>query len=98
MADYFDRTGAPINPERLRALMDDRQYRLVADSSLTDGHHLTTEWVGFDHRTMTNSRAPAPLIFESELYPEREVRRYATEKEARSGHEAWVTELQGKYH
>lgn len=93
---YFDRKGQPISAELFGQLHSDRRYKRVAVSSL-HGLYVSTVWLGIDYGIFLNP----PLIFETMIFREDErgepqmsdelwCERYATEEQAREGHELAV--------
>ena len=89
---YYDRNGKPINRSEFAKRHDDFEYKVLARTTLPDGRFVSTVWLGIDHAF---GEQP-PLIFETMVFPERgnwheeDCDRYATEAEARAGHEAMV--------
>lgn len=107
---YYRRDGTPYEGENpwLQWAKDfeDFKARKIASTELPWGGHVSTVWLGLDHR-MGDGK---PLIFESMVFgipvetellgkkrmlpPDMEMRRYSTEKEAIEGHEALVAAWQ----
>lgn len=73
--------------------------RVVKQETLPDGKWVSTTLIGLDHRFIGDG---PPLIFETMVFPEEcnwselDVRRYATEEEARAGHEEMVRYWSGE--
>jgi hypothetical protein len=89
MTDKYDRNGKPLELMEWAKLMENTEYKIVAQNQLANGKFVSTVWLGLDHDfTM---KGP-PLIFETMVFPERgdfhelDVRRYSTETEAKQGH------------
>jgi hypothetical protein len=91
---YYDRQGGPISMLQWSLRHQDSGYRVVAQDRLR-GWLVSTVWLGLDHGF---GQGP-PLIFETMVFPpdgrlpyeEEYCERYATEKEARDGHEQALT-------
>ena len=91
---YYDRDGRPMSDTLAWAKrFEETTYKRIAETTLPDGKWISTVWLGLDH---SFGRGP-PLIFETMVFKDREnlrevdVERYATEAEAREGHERMVT-------
>lgn len=92
---YFDRQGRPIDLSEFGRLAADRDYKVVAQTQV-GSYLVSTVWLGIDH----DFSRGVPVIFESMVFatvegvPEwRDIDcvRYASEAEARVGHEELVT-------
>lgn len=87
---YFDKAGRPISVYEWSRLFDDPVYRVVAKTKVGEPE-VSTVWLGIDHG---HGRAPHPILFETLVFPECKLMwRYATEDEARVGHEQAVAGL-----
>ena len=100
---YFDRQGRTIGQLDWMVLMEDDDYRRVARTDLP-GYWVSTVWLGLDH-----SRGPTPRFFETAVFeagPNGSGRvqegggisdivceRWASEVEAREGHEQVVVRV-----
>jgi hypothetical protein len=93
---YFDRQGHEISLARW-AWLNSRErfadYRRIAEDHV-DLYWISTIWLGLDH----SFGSGPPLIFETMVFlsgtPEdMGMQRYATEDQARAGHEAIVAEI-----
>lgn len=95
---FYDRQGQPITAEEADPLLGDITYKRVAgDTVVLDGQQLavSTVWLAVDHNF---SRQGPPLIFETMVFGDHPLAedacwRYATEDEARTGHENVVKAL-----
>lgn len=93
---YFDKQGHPVTMARWAWLSDhDRfeEYRRVAEDTI-DLYWVSTVWIGLD----LGFAGGPPLIFETAVFLQDTVEdmgmnRYASEDEARAGHEAVVAEI-----
>ena len=87
----LDRDGKPIDFWRWGELIGDREYAVIAKDDL-DGVYVSTVWIG-----LSLALTDPPLIFETMVFDQEgddvETHRYATEAEARAGHERIVSEL-----
>lgn len=93
MGHYYDRDGNPIHDiMEFGRLFSDRNYKSIASDDVEDAQ-VSTVWLGIDHNFSTDG---PPLIFETMIfggdYDEYQWR-YATEQEAREGHERIVLAL-----
>jgi hypothetical protein len=78
---------------------EDMDYQRIAFTDLPGNRHVSTVWLGLDH----SFGERLPLIFESMAFQETgtpvreelDCKRYSTEAEARTGHEAMVQHLLG---
>lgn len=111
MSDWYWRDGTrvegPQYPEpgwkdtmlAVESKLADFNYKVVEQTLLPDGKFVSTVWLGLNH----GRGAGLPLIFETMVFPtqsdlgELEVRRYATEAEARVGHAAMVARHGGAH-
>jgi hypothetical protein len=85
---YFDRRGRPIDLLTWGRLNEDPAYKRIAETTLPNGIWISTVWLGADH-----GAGRPPIIFETMAFGEgtdNDCKRYATEAEARAGHEAMV--------
>ena len=94
MSAFYDRQGHPLTLEEWAALLDDAPNRealtRVARTAVGDAW-VSTVWLGIDH---SFGDGQAPLIFETMVFGgplDQETWRYATEEQARAGHEHAVT-------
>lgn len=87
MADYYDRDGNPTTVHEWARRFEDTRYKRIAYDETPSGD-ISTVWLGLDHRFDDGP----PLIFETIVFDrdsgndDNEMRRYATEDEARAGH------------
>lgn len=86
---YFDRQGQPIDQETMSRLWADFSYKVVEQTTLPNGHFVSTVWLGIDHAFFDGP----PVLFETMVFPiptawsdELDCRRYHTEDEAKAGH------------
>ena len=93
MIGCYDRQGKPISDTLEWArLFEDKVYQHVAETTLPNGKWVSTVWLGLNHRYADGP----PLIFETMVFAvegqwdERDCKRYSTEQEALTGHEAMV--------
>jgi hypothetical protein len=87
---YFDREGRPIPLLEWAALWEDHQGRRIGWTELEDGSTISTVWMGM---SLGFTWKGPPLIFETMAFGgplDGEQWRYATEAEARAGHEEAV--------
>jgi hypothetical protein len=98
-AYFYDRAGNPLTDyDEIERLLIDREYKRVGgDTVLVDGKTLavSTVWLGVNHNFTADG---PPLIFETMVFgdpplAENACWRYATEDEARRGHEKAVEAL-----
>jgi hypothetical protein len=95
MNDFYDRTGKPLNLQEWGRLMEDVEYKRVAEAHIGP-LWVSTVWLGSNHRFGEGT----PLIFETMVFPqegdwnEEICERYATEEEALAGHQRIVKSLQ----
>jgi hypothetical protein len=89
----YDRDGEPIHDVLEWArLFENDEYRRIALTNLPSGIEVSTVWLGINHRFVGDG---PPLIFETMVFGgehNEEMWRYATENEARQGHE-WVVKM-----
>ena len=97
MSLYYDREGKPMSREQYCA-QDRKSYVRVAETIVELRGEKTawvsTVWLGINHQYGDGP----PLIFETMVFSEDDdvdgyMRRYSTEAEARTGHNAVVIEL-----
>src|SRR5262249_49494543 len=91
---YYDRQGHPIRMEAMAKLIEDLDYKRIAETTLPDGKWVSTVWLGINHQF---GQGP-PLIFETMVFESREnlseiaCQRYSTENEAIIGHQEMVAQ------
>ena len=98
-AFWYDRQGNPISSGRANTLLGNTDYkRIGGDTVIVEGRTLavSTVWLGANHNF--TSRSGPPLIFETMVFGDHPLAedacwRYATEDEARAGHENVVNAL-----
>jgi len=95
VSDYYDRQGRPITiEERIRldnSEVDGLPYMRIAET-FTEGCRVSTVWLGLNHQ---HGDGP-PLIFETMVFGgglDQHAERWATEDEARAGHEQMVEKV-----
>jgi hypothetical protein len=93
MSDYYDRDGRPIGMMEWGRLLDNLEYRVIEKTLVRGRWEVSTVWMGLDH---SFGQGP-PLIFETMVFDQNagdasdhEMRRYATEQQARDGHAEMV--------
>lgn len=98
----YDRQGQPIPVHEWIARVQHESQRLVAWDELPNSQlHISTVWLGVDHRI--DDSVGAPLIFETKVFgPDRVsvdeyTRRYSTEADAHAGHAETVLALKSKH-
>jgi hypothetical protein len=88
MLDYYDRNGKPISLDEWSQAYEDPALRRVGLTECGEGVTVSTVWLGLDHNL--SGKGP-PLIFETMIFGAQGYRdeqwRYATEQEARTGHD-----------
>jgi hypothetical protein len=62
---YYDRQGRLISMNEWAELSADREYKRVAEATLSDGTWISTVWLGIDHQFGDGP----PLIFETMVFP-----------------------------
>ncbi len=83
---HTDKSGRPIEMEEWARLLEDKAYRVVAKTQVGE-HEVSTVWVGL-----------APLPFETLVFPGyTDMDRYATEEQAKKGHEEIVARVHERY-
>lgn len=98
MSDYFNKNGKPIELLEWAKLLDDTEYKRVAETTLPDGKWISTVWLGLNH----SFKEGPPLIFETIVFPtkgewgELDMARYSTLEEAIEGHEEMVNKFNSK--
>jgi hypothetical protein len=106
---YFDRNGVPITMREWGDHGRDLAYKRVAEDQIGD-YWVSTVWVGLDMGFHFGHTAPGetyqPIIFETMVFLRPDVTddlsmdmdqwRYATEEQARAGHEAVCAEIRVK--
>lgn len=94
---YYDKNGHPIDLLTMGRLAEDKKYKVIKQTTLNARRSLwiSTVWLGSDHQF---GKGP-PLIFETMVFPSRNdmselfCARYATEREAKIGHEIVLVQL-----
>lgn len=89
---FYDRQGKPISQADWSEAQEDFDYKMIG-KTIVRGLEISTVWNGLD----TSLLAGPPMIFETFVFRleprEREplgvAERYATEDQARQGHERW---------
>lgn len=85
---FYDRAGEEITIDQWSALIADLAYKRVAYTTLVDGTEISTVWLGMNHRFLGEG---PPVIFETMIFGStalaEEQWRYATEMQARDGHQ-----------
>jgi hypothetical protein len=99
MIKWYDRQGREIDTFTFGRLLEDEDYKRVARTMITSTpdlvtYDVSTIWLGLDY----NWGHGAPIIFETMVFSEtlgqdRPCWRYATEDEARAGHEEVVSAI-----
>lgn len=93
----YDKNGEPMGLTEWLRLFEDMEYRRVAWDVLPGDGHLSTVWLGLDHRY---GHGP-PLIFETMAFPNERYgdiqERYSTLEEALAGHARIMAELRARY-
>lgn len=97
---YYDRKGQPMEMEEWALALEDIGARLIGHTVLPDGTLVSTVWLGLNH----GFHGGPPLIFETMVFAtantragELDCQRYATEKDARVGHEEMVAKLSQRH-
>jgi hypothetical protein len=99
MSMYYSPEGHPISLEQWNKELTEKHR--VAETTLPNGLWVSTLYFGI----YISSRGGLPLIFETMVFDQREgaergsyldCRRYATEEEAKLGHDALVAEWSAK--
>lgn len=95
---YYDRDAIPIDQATFLRLHRDLAYLRIARTTVTSAADLaktfdvSTVWLGVNHGLMLDG---PPMIFETMVFgdgsQDLDIRRYATEAQARSGHVEMVT-------
>lgn len=87
---FYDREGNPISVERFGELVEEHGVAYKQVAMTTVGRTMvSTVWLGLDH----NYSGGPPLIFETMIFGgpnDGDMWRYATEEEAKAGHERVV--------
>jgi len=92
---YFDRQGHPLTAEAWSQLWSDPAYKVLRQEEV-DETVVSTAWLGINHNW---SGEGPPLIFETMAFIDGrargdiDVRRYATERQALTGHAEVVAEV-----
>ena len=90
----WDRNGKPIDVETFARLTSDLEYKRLIQTRLPNGKWISTVWLGLDH----SADGGPPLIFETVAFAEGpdplgeslDRAHYATEADARAGHEEMI--------
>jgi hypothetical protein len=90
---HWDRLGVPISLREWADLMEDNEYRRIAQTMVSARYLVSTVWLG-----LNSDFLGPPMIFETmvfdtaanEPYSGVEQERYPTEAMARDGHERTV--------
>lgn len=97
MIRWYDRQGNPIADMRaMETMLEDPEYKRVAETTLPDGRWVSTVWLGLDHRMSLLDDSGAPLIFETMLFESKthlidmDCERASTEQEALQCHDRMV--------
>lgn len=88
-----DRNGWLKEMEKMEKLYQNPEYKIVKQQRLWNGFFVSTVWLGLDHSHDYFSKHPVPIIFETMVFPAEwsgDMDRYATEEQAKAGHEAMV--------
>jgi hypothetical protein len=91
---FYDRSGNPISLEGWSYLF--AEDRSVGMDKINANEYVSTVWMGLDHSLALPWYTGEPLIFETMIFGgkfNQELWRYATEEEAKEGHERIVREL-----
>lgn len=89
---YYDRDGQPITSQQWGELFENYEYKNIQQTYI-NGHRISTVWLGMNHNFFGEG---SPLIFESmvfvddDSYADLDMVRYATETEAKAGHQVLV--------
>ena len=87
--DLYDKDGKALTMNEYLALLDQPDYKRVAQDTLPNGRWVSTVWLGLDHSFGDDG---PPLIFETMVFPSEEdfaelwCERYATLEQALEGH------------
>lgn len=88
MSKHYDRDGKELELMEWAALLENREYKKVEQTTLQNGKVVSTVWLGLDHQFGDGP----PLIFETMVFAhkgswsEEDCERYTTEQEAKAGH------------
>jgi hypothetical protein len=89
--DWYLKNGLPCDDiEVIETLMHDTAYKVIGQTPLFNGLFVSTVWLGLNHNFLGDG---PPLIFETMVFlplPSHDsidMQRYATEEEAKRGHE-----------
>lgn len=98
--EYFSRDGKPCPFGVWSEMLADHSYREVLLDEMPDGTRVETVWLGVDGRSFYLRPRPIDrhlIFYTTVIFPQKAGRkwknlyfRYATEREARSGHHAAV--------
>jgi hypothetical protein len=90
---HYDRLGVPITLRQWCDLVEDPEYKRVA-STTVGRWWISTVWLGLDHGFLPGMPRQIfeTMVFDADrnVSEDWEMRRYATEDEARQGHEEMV--------
>lgn len=96
--EFFDRDGQPLDMWGWSRLFGDMSYSRIARTTITSAadpsknYNVSTVWMGDNHNW---SGSGPPIIFETMVFGDGraglDCSRYATEAQARAGHEETVT-------
>lgn len=93
---YYDKDGKPITDTLEWAKkFEDREYRKVGYTKLTNTVLVSTVWLGLDHDFLEEG---APIIFETMVFVDgtcTDQKRYSTLEQAKEGHRKLVKEYRG---
>lgn len=95
---YFDKTGKPLEVQEWAELFEREDYKRIGHDVI-DPFEVSTIWVGLRLGITAlplGVDEPPPLIFETAVFDSEGVHsivRYATEEQARAGHEAVCAEV-----
>lgn len=101
----YNRKGKLISLEEWATVISDPSYKIIAQSYTPDGKYwISTVWLGADHNfghPLAGGGTHIPLIFETMVFPNDSwddlyCERYATEEEARRGHEKAIKSFTAK--
>lgn len=90
MTLYFDRQGNPLRMMQWAKLVEDHNYKRVAQTDLPSGHIVSTLWLGLDHGHHGKRLIFETMVFGPSGEGDLDQERYATEAEALAGHEEMV--------
>jgi hypothetical protein len=92
-SEWYDRQGHLLAMDEISAKFSDPEYKILAKTKVESADaSVSTVWLGLDH----SFGGGPPLIFESMVFGgglDQHQWRYATEAEARTGHESLVEKV-----